>query len=236
VFAGTLTSRSRATTPGDRRIRAIRLVRDPSDPSLQAVYVENLKPHLDRVLATGLLVATGPVLATLALSIRLTLGSPVLYCQTRVGKDGKDFTVYKFRTMGPDRRMSGASAVTYAGPERRVTHKTMADPRHTRFGRWLRALSLDELPQLVNVIRGEMSLVGPRPEVSDVADAMGLRDHPRHRVRPGITGMWQVSPARGQLIVEGLDLDVRYLESCSLRTDVTILRQTVTTLLRRTGA
>jgi lipopolysaccharide/colanic/teichoic acid biosynthesis glycosyltransferase len=229
--------RPHARISSDEQLVIVEVVDERSLSSLNSVYARRVKPALDRTVAAGLLVVTSPVLATLAVSVKLTLGSPVFYCQTRVGKDGGDFTVYKFRTMKTDRRSrSVAAGASYPGPERRRTHKTMADPRHTRFGRWLRALSLDELPQLVNVVRGEMSLVGPRPEVSEVADLTGLRHHPRHHLHPGITGMWQVSPARGQFIVEGLDLDIRYLEACSFRTDMTILMQTFTALRRRTGS
>ncbi len=200
-------------------------------------YLRVIKPGLDVLAALVLLVLTAPLMAIIALGIRIVLGPNVVYRQQRVGRLGVDFTIYKFRTMRPDRRddpLGGPGP--YAGPERRLTHKSEDDPRHSRFGRVLRALSMDELPQLLNIAKGEMSLVGPRPELSQVADAGDLRYHRRHLVKPGLTGPWQVSAARCELISEGLDLDLDYVEDCTLSTDAKVMFQTVAALVRRTGA
>ncbi len=198
-----------------------------------SVYVRWAKPVFDVVAATVLVILLLPVLVAVAVAVRLTLGPGVLYRQERVGRDGRVFPVFKFRTMRPDRR---SRREPFDGPDRRVCHKRDDDPRHTRLGRFLRRTSLDELPQLLNVLRGEMSLVGPRPELTSVVEAVGLWDHPRHSVKPGITGVWQISPARTRLLHEGVHLDLQYLERITLRRDLGILVGTALTIARRTGS
>lgn len=191
------------------------------------------KRVLDVTLASAGLVALAPVMGGIALAIRVTLGSPVLYRQRRVGLNGEPFEMIKFRTMRHDRRQGQRA---YEGPERRRTHKSDADPRHTPLGRLLRRTSLDELPQLYNVLRGDMSLVGPRPEVWEVAHSNGIVDHVRHSVRPGVTGLWQVSPLRNRAVIsDGLELDARYAGSVTLRGDLRVLRATVPVLLSPNG-
>lgn len=196
-------------------------------------YVRWGKPLFDRVAAAVLLVVLAPVLAAVALAIRVTMGPGVIFRQARVGRGGDDFVILKFRTMQHDRRGRQAP-ITFA--DRRCTHKTLSDPRHTQLGRLLRATSIDELPQLVNVLRGDMSLVGPRPELSCVADQYGFRYHPRHEVLPGITGLWQISPERGELLHHNLDIDLGYLEQVGLLTDLRILGGTFSDVLGRAGS
>ncbi|MCU1396231.1 MAG: glycosyl transferase [Ilumatobacteraceae bacterium] len=169
----------------------------------------------------------------IALLIRLTMGPGVIFRQTRVGLDGRDFTMYKFRTMLPTRRQE---QIQFQGPDRRMTHKAAHDPRHTPVGRLLRKSSLDELPQFLNVLSGQMSFVGPRPEISSVVEKYHLRDHPRHAARPGITGAWQVtSRNEGVLLHECFDQDLSYVRSIRLSHDLRILGKTVTVLARRSG-
>lgn len=198
-----------------------------------SLYLRVGKPLLDRSVAVVLIVMLAPIMALVALAVRFRLGRPVLLVQPRVGRGGRVFGVYKFRTMGPDRRHT---TVPIAFDDRRRTHKSDADPRHTRLGRFLRATSLDELPQLVNVVRGQMSLVGPRPELVDVVEADGLWEHPRHLLRPGITGPWQLSPARRHRISENTTLDVHYLRSVSLWTDLRLLARTAVVPFRGQGS
>ncbi len=143
--------------------------------------------------------------------------------QAQVALDGPD------RRGGPDRRHGERRA-----PEgsRRRTHKTPNDPRHTRLGRFLRAYSLDELPQLVNVLRGELSLVGPRPELPEVVDNYEPWQHGRHGVKPGITGLWQTTDrANGEPMHLHVDRDLEYIKRVSVRTDVSIMLLTVPVLL-----
>jgi lipopolysaccharide/colanic/teichoic acid biosynthesis glycosyltransferase len=187
-------------------------------------YARVVKPASDRVLATILLVIFSPIMLLVALLIRWRLGPGVLYRQQRAGLAGRPFVMYKFRTMRPDRRQRDLGP---PAAERRQVHKACHDPRHTKLGRTLRQLSIDELPQLWNVVRGEMSLVGPRPELCKVVAALGLEHHPRHAVRPGVTGLWQISELRGSLLHENMHLDEQYLREISLRTDLRTLALTI---------
>jgi lipopolysaccharide/colanic/teichoic acid biosynthesis glycosyltransferase len=136
--------------------------------------------------------------------------------------------------MHEDRRQR--SPENHDGPDRRVTHKTTEDPRHTPLGRVLRRFSLDELPQLWNVLRGEMSVVGPRPELPLVVDRYHQWQHLRHLVKPGITGLWQVSE-RGDLAMhECVETDIEYVRRVSLLTDITIIARTIPAAVRGTGS
>ncbi len=196
-------------------------------PSKYSLYV---KRPLDLLLAALGVLVLSPILVVLAVLVRINLGSGgVIYKQERVGQNGQTFQIYKFRSMLPDRRVGDRS---YIGPERRKTHKSANDPRHTPFGRFLRSSSLDELPQLVNVIKGDMSLIGPRPELVSVAAREGFLVHPRHLERPGITGLFQVSELRAQnRISNGLHLDVAYVANIGFRRDLTILFKTAFVLV-----
>ena len=198
-------------------------------------YERWVKRPMDVVLAASLLVGLAPVAAFLAVCVPLMLGpGDIIYRQQRVGRDGVPFTIYKFRSMLMDRR-SGVSR-PYSGPDRRSSHKSTSDPRHTDFGRIIRAFSLDELPQLLNVVKGDMSLVGPRPELLSVAEEQGYVDHPRIMVRPGLTGLFQISPLRAtSRIAAGLHLDVAYVSKVSFWGDLAILVRTVSVLFVRRG-
>jgi len=198
------------------------------------IYATAVKPAVDRVAAAiGLTVAAIPM-ALIAGAVAVQLGRPVLFRQRRVGRDGVPFEVLKFRTMRPDRRGQSLDVIH----DRRATHKSDNDPRHTRLGRFLRRYSLDELPQLVNVLRGEMSFVGPRPELVSVVEKdyrPGLEQ--RHFVKPGLTGLWQISARGDGPMHENGDWDLDYVEQVSLRTDAKILLRTPGAMFSgRTGA
>lgn len=194
-------------------------------PAAAAVWYQRLvKPLFDlvAVLLLGLLLL--PVIAVVALALRMSMGPGIIFRQQRIGRGGSVFTIYKFRTMRHDRRRR---AVPFPGPDRRRVHKSANDPRLTPVGRFLRKWSLDELPQLCNVLRGDMSLVGPRPEMVDIVDRYQPWQHQRHRVKPGITGLWQVS-ARGEgMMHEHVDVDLDYVRQVSFGTDLRILVKTV---------
>ncbi len=217
----------------DRLMRVDRLQTNAvaGRPPRKGVDYERLgKPVLDRVGAVALGVVTLPVIAIIAIIIRLTLGSPVFYIQERVGQHGKRFRMYKFRTMRFDRRRKERP---FGGRDRRVRHKTGEDPRHTAVGRFLRRRSLDELPQLWNVVLGDMSLVGPRPELPSVVSGYGRWQHERHLCKPGLTGLWQVSTRNngdGSLMCEHTEVDLNYMRAVSLRMDVWILCKTLSVL------
>jgi lipopolysaccharide/colanic/teichoic acid biosynthesis glycosyltransferase len=151
----------------------------------------------------------------------------VLFRQRRVGRRGPNFTVLKFRTMRHE-----APAGARQGPCPDHGHKCPNDPRHTRTGKLLRKLSLDEIPQLVNVLRGEMSLVGPRPELPEIVARYEPWQHERHQVKPGLTGLWQVTErGNGKLMWQSTTPDVVYARTISLRTDLSILARTLPALL-----
>lgn len=179
------------------------------------------KRALDLALASGGLVVTAPILAALALAVRRDMGSPVLFSQVRPGRDGRPFRMWKFRTMRDARDGAG---------------RPLPDgERLTALGRWLRASSLDELPELWNVVRGEMSLVGPRPLLVDYLDFYDARQARRHDVRPGITGWAQINGRNAIDWGTKLELDVWYVEHQTLRLDVAILVRTITAVVRRDG-
>jgi lipopolysaccharide/colanic/teichoic acid biosynthesis glycosyltransferase len=196
-------------------------------------YARTFKPLFDKVAGALLLVLISPLLLVVAGLVLVTLGRPVFYSQQRVGKSGRNFRVLKFRTMKPDRRSQSQPISLDC---RRGYHKSVHDPRHTRLGRLIRKYSLDELPQIVNVVRGQMSLVGPRPELPAIVDGYEPWQHKRHLVRPGITGLWQIN-ARGEGEMNAhTHLDIQYVEQLSPLLDAMILLKTVpSALIRRTG-
>jgi lipopolysaccharide/colanic/teichoic acid biosynthesis glycosyltransferase len=199
------------------------------------VYFLVIKPTLDRVLAGILLIALAPFLLIVALAIKLQDGGPVFFVQSRTGYLGQRFPLLKFRTMVPDAEQAKASLAHLNLHRGSPDFKAANDPRITPVGRMLRSWSLDELPNLVNVLRGELSLVGPRPTSFDVS-TYASRHLTRLAVRPGITGLWQVS---GRALI-GFDrrceLDEAYIRQASLWTDLVLLARTAGAVLRRQGA
>jgi lipopolysaccharide/colanic/teichoic acid biosynthesis glycosyltransferase len=191
------------------------------------------KRLMDVVLSVALLILLAPVLAVAAIAIKLDDGGPILYRQRRVGYKGRPFQIIKFRSM-----TVGAERLRDRLLHRNVTDgllfKLQDDPRVTRVGRVLRRLSIDELPQLWNVLRGEMSLVGPRPLLADPSDFAG-EEARRHDVLPGITGIWQVSGCNDLSYREMITLDLAYIASWSMIFDLILLARTVPALVRRRG-
>ena len=225
-----MTTDLRSLPPTRSRTAALAVLEEAPRP--RGRYVRVVKPAFDRVVATVLLVTLLPVMVLCAIAVAASVGAPVLYLQQRVGRDGRTFRVLKFRTMHADRRRDVASSVSrsagYDGPDRRRTHKSADDPRLTPTGRLLRKLSLDELPQLLNVIRGDMSLVGPRPELPSVVDAhYEAWMHRRHAVKPGMTGLWQISERGNGMMHEHVDVDLDYVDQISIGTDLRILARTL---------
>jgi lipopolysaccharide/colanic/teichoic acid biosynthesis glycosyltransferase len=209
----------------------------PVEASVVAVrwrghYERFVKPVVDALVALICLVLLLPLIAMVALVVRVALGPGIIYRQVRVGRYGRRFTMYKFRTMLPDRRApEGQVREPWLGEERRVSHKRDDDPRHTPTGRFLRKFSLDELPQLFNVLKGEMSLVGPRPELVSVVERYEPWQHRRHDVKPGLTGLWQVS-ARGTVDMHhATPIDLEYIDHVSLMTDLKIIARTIPVLV-----
>ncbi|MFI7273287.1 exopolysaccharide biosynthesis polyprenyl glycosylphosphotransferase [Streptomyces sp. NPDC049879] len=195
-----------------------------------------VKGVFDRTAAALALVVLAPLMLLLALAVRLDSNGPVLYRQTRVGHRGRPFTLWKFRTMVPDadlRRPALEGANEHrSGP----LFKIRRDPRVTRVGRLLRRTSLDELPQLVNVVSGEMALVGPRPPLPDEVARYGAVERRRLVVKPGLTGPWQVGGRADLSWDEGLALDLDYADNWSVTGDLDVLARTVRAVLDGRGA
>jgi sugar transferase EpsL len=190
--------------------------------SVNLAFVRSiLKRIIDLSVAVVCLVVFSPVLAAAAVAIRITSGAPVLFRQTRPGLHGRPFTIFKFRTMANVRDSNGDLL-----PDAQ---------RLTRVGRFLRASSLDEFPQLINVIRGELSLVGPRPLLTEYLDRYTPEQARRHEVLPGITGWAQVNGRNAVEWEERLRLDVWYVDHWSLWLDFRILFSTMKSVLRRRG-
>ena len=210
----------------------------PAATSPMTQLYELTKRGLDVILALAVLVLTSALLLAVAVLVRATSPGPALFRQTRVGRDGVPFTMLKFRTMrdGCDdtvhrdyvTRLLAGNAEQHEG-----LYKLGDDPRVTRVGRVLRRLSIDELPQLINVLTGDMALVGPRPALPFECELFPEWAAPRYRVPPGLTGLWQVSGRNRLTMVEGLRLDIEYVDQRGFRTDLLILLRTIPVVLGR---
>jgi lipopolysaccharide/colanic/teichoic acid biosynthesis glycosyltransferase len=210
------------------------------------VPYDRAKRVLDALLASVLLALSTPIGAVIAVAIRLDDGGPVLLRQTRIGRGGRPFGCWKFRTMhvdaddGAHRRLMAAMIAGTARPvsdaSNRPVYRIVADARVTRVGRFLRRTSLDELPQLWNVVCGDMSLVGPRPPLDWEVARYGPHHLARLAIRPGITGLWQTTAWDRATFDEMVELDRRYIDTRSLWVDARILARTVAVLPRRWAA
>jgi len=205
-----------------RRPRAVPVVHD------RGVYEIAIKPIVDRLAGIALTVIALPFVIVVVPVIWATLGRPAIFKQARVGRFGEEFTVYKLRTMEGDRRMD---QVSISHTDRRVTHKSTTDPRHTSLGRFLRKWSLDEIPQFWNLALGDMSLVGPRPELSQIVDGYAEWQHRRHEVKPGLTGLWQVSARGDGPMHEATDIDIEYVDNVGFGQDLRIVFSTPQAIL-----
>src|SRR5690348_13025296 len=194
-----------------------------------------IKSLFDKTAAASVLIVLLPLLLAIAAMVRLEDGGPVIFRQTRMGKDGQPFWLYKFRTMVPDaQRQRAALAARNEGNG--VLFKIRNDPRVTRVGARLRRWSLDELPHLVNVLLGQMSLVGPRPALPEETARYGDYVSRRLAVRPGLTGLWQIQGRSDLSWDEAVRLDLRYVENWSLAGDLLILWKTWPAVARGRGA
>jgi lipopolysaccharide/colanic/teichoic acid biosynthesis glycosyltransferase len=218
--------------PGRARWKALCITSDVNDRYGCSCHLSRgdsglglfLKRGLDLMVAFVLLVLAMPLLVLVAVLIKLDSSGPALIRQQRIGKSGVPFWMWKFRTMRAD-------VCRYA-----PSPTSDADFRLTRCGRGLRRYSIDELPQLLNVLQGDMSLVGPRPEMPFIVQRYDARERLRLEAVPGLTGLWQISPARALPIHENLQLDLFYIRHCNLFLDLAILLRTITAVLRGVGA
>lgn len=218
----------------------IRLFREPLSD-----FARGTKRISDIVIASFTLALLSPFWLMIALLIKFDSKGPVFYAQERVGMDGRIFVVYKFRTMRVDadseihreyqRKFIAGHAEANVGDAKKPAYKLRDDPRITRVGRVLRRLSLDEVPQLFNVLRGDMSVVGPRPPIPYEVEAYELRHRKRLDMKPGLTGLWQVSGRNRLPFEEMVKLDLFYIENWSLLFDLKIILRTVLVMLRGDG-
>jgi exopolysaccharide biosynthesis polyprenyl glycosylphosphotransferase len=198
-------------------------------------YERFLKRALDLVVGSVALILTLPVLLVAALAIWIDGGRPVLFRQQRVGENGRLFAMLKLRTMVVSSEESEIASAAAAAPETAI-HKRRDDPRVTSVGRFLRRFSIDELPQLVNVLRGEMSLVGPRPELPGLVERYEPWQRQRLAVPPGMTGWWQVTGRSEKLMHLHTEDDLYYVRNYSIWLDLQIVMRTVWVVLLGTGA
>ncbi len=203
--------------------------------------MRGVRRSFDFTVAAVALLLTSPLLIAIAIAIKLDSKGPVLFRQRRVGRDRREFTIFKFRTMHHDADASRHRKYvqTLIGgnsqAERGRLYKLSVDDRVTRVGRFLRSWSLDELPQLINVLRGEMALVGPRPVIPYEVEMYPEEYLRRFAVKPGLTGLWQVSGRNERTYDEMVSFDIEYAEADSLLLDLRILLKTVPVVLRRQG-
>lgn len=219
-----------------------RHAREQASPAWPSITRSRLKRALDIAGASVLLIATAPLAIAIAAAIRLDSSGPAVLRQKRCGLDGRPFDCLKFRSMhnraddGPHRRyvqalVTGRSDQTNGDG----VYKLVDDDRVTRVGRWLRRTSLDELPQLWNILKGDMSLVGPRPPLPYEVELYDERQHARLRCRPGLTGLWQVSGRNALSYRDMCELDLRYIEEWNHLLDVRILMRTLPVVFLNSG-
>jgi exopolysaccharide biosynthesis polyprenyl glycosylphosphotransferase len=225
-----------ATSPWGRALLALHVALERRLWRLLMAGDELGKRTFDAAASFAALLLISPLWALIALLIKLEDGGPVIFAQTRVGKRGREFKMYKFRSMRPDAEQRLRELLAKNQHQDGVTFKIKDDPRITRVGRWLRKFSFDELPQFYNVLTGDMSIVGPRPPVPREVALYSLADRRRLAIKPGITCIWQIS-GRAQIDFRGqVELDVRYIETRSFWGDLRIIVKTVPAVLSGTGA
>lgn len=193
-----------------------------------------LRSFVDVTLATILLLLLSPVLLAIAIAITLTSPGPVFFIQDRIGRDGRLFPFVKFRTMVDGAHLQREEVL--GTPDEGMLERYQNDPRITPVGKFLRRWSVDELPQLLNVAWGHMSIVGPRPILVEEESLLGANDHERHDAKPGLTGLWQISGRKETTWEERMDLDIEYVRTSSLRGDALIMARTVKVIIKGDGA
>ncbi|MCL6520217.1 MAG: sugar transferase [Armatimonadetes bacterium] len=234
---GSLDKSGHHTTVGDKELTQKKNsleepleIQSPLSPLGQII-----KRCLDVVISLMMLIILAPLMLLVALAIKLESEGPIIYKQTRVGKNGREFTFYKFRSMfrDADKRLAELRHLNEAdGP----IFKIKNDPRITKVGRIIRKTSIDELPQLFNVLKGDMSLVGPRPPLPVEVAQYTARDRQRLNVIPGITCLWQISGRSNIGFDRWVELDLEYIRNQSLWLDLKILLLTIPAVIKGTGA
>ncbi|HHT57150.1 MAG TPA: sugar transferase [Herbinix luporum] len=194
-----------------------------------------IKRIMDIILSFLGLIILSPIFLITAIAIRLESKGKVIFSQTRTGKDGKEFKMYKFRSMCEDAEKLRSSLLDQNKMDGPV-FKIVEDPRVTKVGHFIRKTSIDELPQLINILKGDMSIVGPRPLVTYETSQFSDYENQRHQVKPGLTCYWQISGRNDIPFSQWIKLDIKYLEDMSLWTDVKIIFLTIKVVLTGKGA
>ena len=202
---------------------------------MQGAGADIQRRFLDIILSTAALLFLSPVFTLTALAIKLDSRGPVLFRQSRIGRDGKAFTMVKFRSMTTDAETRRADLINTSDREG-VCFKSRTDPRVTRVGRFIRRFSLDELPQVLNVLHGDMAIVGPRPALPSEVAAYPKRAMGRLAVKPGITGVWQVSGRANIGFDQMVEMDISYAVSRTLLLDLVLILKTFGAVVSGRGA
>ncbi|MBR0456983.1 MAG: sugar transferase [Firmicutes bacterium] len=218
-------------------LNAVRAKTDEEVGHEQSFYEKYAKRPFDFFCASAAAVTLSPILISTALCIRYKLGSPVLFTQERPGINGENFKIYKFRTMLDPQTRDGRKLTDSERLEcvEKGIDILSDDERLTSFGRVLRATSIDELPELFNIIKGDMSIVGPRPLATIYIPYYTKKEMRRHEVRPGLTGIAQVHGRNSSSWEEKFEYDVSYVDNCSLLIDIKTILQTIFVVLKREG-
>jgi len=195
-----------------------------------------IKRVFDLVLSLSMLIVLSPLIALIILLIFIESPGSVIFKQTRVGLHGRHFKLYKFRSMYPNAEEKRAALTPQNESEDKILFKMKKDPRITRIGRCLRRVSLDELPQLINIIKGDMSLIGPRPAIPSEVAQYTLEDRKRLDILPGLTGFWQISGRSDLSFQQQVRLDIKYIKNHGFLTDLKIILKTIPAIIFGKGA
>lgn len=218
------------------KIENISIVRVKNNEKIKNKPYIYVKRGIDVILSTIALVVLSPLFLILAILIKLDSKGPVFFLHTRIGKNGKNIKIYKFRTMVTNAEELIKEFTPEQMKEYKENYKLTNDPRITKIGKFLRKTSLDELPQLINIIKGDLSIIGPRPVVKDELEKYGENMAKFLSVTPGLTGNWAANGRNNTTYEERMKLELEYVDNISLKTDIKIFFQTIFAVIKKEGA
>lgn len=219
-----------------RKIENISMVRVKNNEKIKNKPYIYVKRGIDVILSTIALVVLSPLFLILAILIKLDSKGPVFFLHTRIGKNGKNIKIYKFRTMVTNAEELIKEFTPEQMKEYKENYKLTNDPRITKIGKFLRKTSLDELPQLINIIKGDLSIIGPRPVVKDELEKYEENIAKFLSVTPGLTGNWAANGRNNTTYEERMKLELEYVDNISLKTDIKIFFQTIYAVIKKEGA
>lgn len=218
------------------KIENISIVRVKNNEKIKNKPYIYVKRGIDVILSTIASVVLSPLFLILAILIKLDSKGPVFFLHTRIGKNGKNIKIYKFRTMVTNAEELIKEFTPEQMKEYKENYKLTNDPRITKIGKFLRKTSLDELPQLINIIKGDLSIIGPRPVVKDELEKYGENMAKFLSVTPGLTGNWAANGRNNTTYEERMRLELEYVDNISLKTDIKIFFQTIFAVIKKEGA